>query len=170
MRGTMRSIIELFLFFVYIGPAIADSHCFDFIRNKDETDIDCGGPTCWQRCLPGDLCTTNTDCNSVHCYQGKCSDYYRLLNTDTASGSQINTDNRTQSYVVMPYDEFNRALLVIIMMFILPCGCFIMIFLFKIYKKTERDGSFDINHPSRVELIEENRRRTPTELITESMI
>ena len=39
-------------------------HCSDGIANDDETDVDCGGPTCRGRflCKPGQGCATAADC------------------------------------------------------------------------------------------------------------
>jgi cysteine-rich repeat protein len=41
--------------------------CTDGIQNQDETDVDCGGTTCFKRCANGDTCKTNTDCSSANC-------------------------------------------------------------------------------------------------------
>lgn len=168
--STMRSIIELFLFFIYIAPAIARHHCFDFEKNGDETGVDCGGNTCWQRCLPGDGCIANTDCNSIFCDEGTCADYTRLLSAH-ASGPKNTPQNGTQSYVVMPYDEFNRALLVVILMFFVPCGCIIITFLFKIYKRTEEsNGLFDMVDPTRIELISGRPKNKDLDDVEEAML
>jgi hypothetical protein len=37
-------------------------HCFDHNRDGDETDLDCGGPTCAMRCAIGRFCQTSSDC------------------------------------------------------------------------------------------------------------
>jgi hypothetical protein len=35
------------------------AHCTDGVRNKDETDVDCGGARCDACCTPGGECSTN---------------------------------------------------------------------------------------------------------------
>jgi len=42
-------------------------HCTDAIQNGDETDRDCGGPTCTARCGNGQGCQINLDCTSNNC-------------------------------------------------------------------------------------------------------
>ena len=46
--------------------------CRDRIRDADETDVDCGGPTC-QRCFDGLACTVPSDCQSGTCTAGRCA-------------------------------------------------------------------------------------------------
>ncbi|CAF1384465.1 unnamed protein product [Adineta steineri] len=36
--------------------------CTDGIKNQDETDVDCGGVTCWLKCLPEQGCASSSDC------------------------------------------------------------------------------------------------------------
>jgi hypothetical protein len=49
--------------------------CTNFVRDGDETDIDCGGATC-PRCGDGRMCVANSDCASgmcsatSHCQEG----------------------------------------------------------------------------------------------------
>lgn len=52
------------------GP-MPDS-CFDGVRNGDETDTDCGGPTCAARCEDFARCTLRGDCQSDVCIGGTC--------------------------------------------------------------------------------------------------
>ena len=54
------------------GPA-ARPQCSDDVKNGDETDIDCGGPSC-QVCSIGKGCLSNTDCLNDSCLSGRCSD------------------------------------------------------------------------------------------------
>ena len=72
--------------------------------------------------------------------------------------------NNTQSYVVMPFDEFNRALLVVILMFIVPCGCLVVTLLIRIYHKTGKDDRmFDEQDPTTIELISGKRKTNEIE-------
>ncbi|CAF3984828.1 unnamed protein product [Adineta steineri] len=41
--------------------------CKDGMKNQDETDVDCGGETCWSRCLPQQGCESSSDCTSSNC-------------------------------------------------------------------------------------------------------
>jgi hypothetical protein len=45
--------------------------CTDGIQNGNETDVDCGGPTC-QKCAEGKRCATGTDCATGVCTGGVC--------------------------------------------------------------------------------------------------
>jgi hypothetical protein len=45
--------------------------CADGVRNGNETDIDCGGPSC-PKCADGKGCATATDCVSGVCTAGVC--------------------------------------------------------------------------------------------------
>jgi hypothetical protein len=44
--------------------------CSDGVRNGDESDVDCGG-FC-SPCAIGKTCKAHSDCESVHCIDGKC--------------------------------------------------------------------------------------------------
>ena len=48
------------------------SSCFDFIANHGESDVDCGGSTCFQRCMEGEQCFMNSDCDNGFCVNGLC--------------------------------------------------------------------------------------------------
>jgi len=53
--------------------------CINGIQDGDETDVDCGGPTCAQRCGTGQSCLQNSDCQSgvctgSVCVQASCAD------------------------------------------------------------------------------------------------
>ena len=55
------------------GPVVTSS-CNDFIRNGDETDIDCGGSRC-PRCGDGRVCAVAADCASGECStSGHCQE------------------------------------------------------------------------------------------------
>jgi hypothetical protein len=43
----------------------------DAVQNGDETDVDCGGPTC-PKCAQGQVCDVNNDCASGSCAGGVC--------------------------------------------------------------------------------------------------
>jgi len=47
--------------------------CTDNVRNGDESDVDCGGPTCSLRCAIGKACFVNSDCQSGNCQGGFCA-------------------------------------------------------------------------------------------------
>ncbi len=47
--------------------------CTDAVQNGNETDIDCGGVTCTQRCVTGNKCSANSDCQSKVCTNNVCS-------------------------------------------------------------------------------------------------
>lgn len=59
------------------GPA-----CDDEVRNGDESDVDCGGATCFDRCADGARCNISSDCTSAVCIgficqPSRCSDGIR---------------------------------------------------------------------------------------------
>ncbi len=49
------------------GRCVSEPSCSNSIRDGDETDIDCGGPTCSQRCRERSACTVDGDCASNRC-------------------------------------------------------------------------------------------------------
>jgi hypothetical protein len=76
MRLTLASIVLLAGCHVTTQPVVVPTHsCTDFVRNGDETDIDCGGHDC-APCGDGRVCSVNTDCASSvcsatsHCQEG----------------------------------------------------------------------------------------------------
>ncbi|MBI2667428.1 hypothetical protein HYX17_01510 [Candidatus Woesearchaeota archaeon] len=46
--------------------------CDDNIKNRNETDVDCGG-LC-EKCEEGEKCNSNNDCKSEDCYNGECKE------------------------------------------------------------------------------------------------
>jgi hypothetical protein len=67
----MRNLLLASFFVALAGchpvPITGDNHsCHDFIRNGDETDIDCGGATC-PACGDGQVCAVAQDCASGNC-------------------------------------------------------------------------------------------------------
>jgi alpha-tubulin suppressor-like RCC1 family protein len=54
------------------GTTSTDSGaCSDMAKNGDETDTDCGGPTCSKRCAAHQTCKVSSDCETEIC-EGKC--------------------------------------------------------------------------------------------------
>ena len=49
--------------------ACAPLHCGSGVMDGDETDVDCGGPSCAARCPLSAQCATNADCASGFCSQ-----------------------------------------------------------------------------------------------------
>lgn len=55
-------------------PPLADAgggSCKDGIRNGQETDVDCGGPTC-PTCGLGRMCLGAGDCQTANCVNNAC--------------------------------------------------------------------------------------------------
>ena len=46
-------------------------HCTNNEEDENETDIDCGGPACFQ-CVIGKKCLVYSDCKTNFCYDNKC--------------------------------------------------------------------------------------------------
>jgi hypothetical protein len=44
------------------------------VKDGGETDVDCGGPSCADKCAPGQACAAATDCASGFCTDGVCCD------------------------------------------------------------------------------------------------
>jgi hypothetical protein len=53
-----------------VRPAV--DLCFDGILDGQETDVDCGGPTCAARCFGTHMCLLDSDCCSASCEGGWC--------------------------------------------------------------------------------------------------
>jgi hypothetical protein len=54
------------------GATFAD-YCIDGTPDGDETDQDCGGPTCTARCADTKTCAMNGDCTSGNCASFACA-------------------------------------------------------------------------------------------------
>jgi len=65
------------------GPAAS---CDDETVNGEETDIDCGGPTC-PKCAAGQICKADADCRSGSCAAGKCADPFAATGTVEKRGN-----------------------------------------------------------------------------------
>jgi len=50
----------------FLAGSTVPVYCHDSVRNVDETDVDCGGPTC-KKCAAGKECRNNSDCLSNSC-------------------------------------------------------------------------------------------------------
>ena len=50
----------------------APQTCTDKQKDQDETDVDCGGATGCDRCVPGKSCMATSDCNGGACMAGVC--------------------------------------------------------------------------------------------------
>ena len=64
----------------YQGPS-----CNDFVKNQDESDVDCGG-SCPEKCLFGQDCKKPTDCKSNVCDGGKCGTPETCINLQQDPG------------------------------------------------------------------------------------
>ncbi|MGI9020451.1 MAG: hypothetical protein ACR2G3_07060 [Solirubrobacterales bacterium] len=53
------------------GVCTAPPSCADAVKNGQETDVDCGGPTC-AKCADGKACLTGSDCQSGVCAGNVC--------------------------------------------------------------------------------------------------
>ena len=58
--------------------SILVSHCMDGIKNRGETDIDCGGIKC-PKCEDMQTCKDNCDCISEICKKNVCIRKYRTF-------------------------------------------------------------------------------------------
>jgi len=54
-----------------VGGKCQAPTCDDSLKNGDEEDVDCGGPTCGP-CADGQGCLSPSDCQSNVCISGKC--------------------------------------------------------------------------------------------------
>jgi len=79
-KAILFSILLILVFAVLlIGGVVAyfyfsngeESHCRNGMKDQDETDIDCGGPTC-NPCETGKSCVVNRDCSSNQCVAELC--------------------------------------------------------------------------------------------------
>ncbi len=58
--------------FIPEEPAAVAPSCSDFALNGEETDVDCGGPSCTP-CNLGQLCALDADCSAGRCLAGACT-------------------------------------------------------------------------------------------------
>jgi hypothetical protein len=80
------------------------AHCFDGSKDNDETDVDCGGPSCYA-CPPTDKCLQDSDCLTGLCQNstggyGKNSSYCGTGCTCGGSGFYNGTNSNTSQHCV----------------------------------------------------------------------
>ncbi len=63
--------------------------CPDLSQNGTETDVDCGGP-CMKKCVPGQKCVQDFDCESLSCNNGFCQN--PTCNDITKNGTEADVD------------------------------------------------------------------------------
>ena len=73
--------------------------CADSVKNGVETDVDCGGGTC-PPCTSGKLCRNNSDCATLNCANGICSNPFleHAFRTDEFRIRVRINDNGTWTY------------------------------------------------------------------------
>jgi len=65
--------------------------CNDFIKNHDESDVDCGG-IC-NSCVNGKICLINSDCQSNNCVSGICASLLLPNGAACSSGNECTSGN-----------------------------------------------------------------------------
>ncbi|MBW3019556.1 hypothetical protein KY329_05225 [Candidatus Woesearchaeota archaeon] len=73
---------------VLVDTSKAPAQCFNFVRDGDETDVDCGG-SC-SACAAGLNCNNNGDCDTNFCYQRTCE--ITLCNDSIKNGWESDID------------------------------------------------------------------------------
>ncbi len=122
----VSSVLLLTSFFALLP--LAHSDCFNSIADGHETDVDCGGSDCWQRCGIGQQCKKGHDCYSGRCLHNSChnSNFRTLTSEATGSGPSVIHNQSHPVYIKLPYDDVNRAisiiaLLVSFLSFVIAC-------------------------------------------------
>lgn len=69
----------------------APATCTDRIKNGNETDVDCGGPTC-NVCSIGQICLAARDCVSATCSGGRCVTAPPTCTDGIKNGSETDVD------------------------------------------------------------------------------
>jgi hypothetical protein len=61
----------------FISLCLLEPSCDDGNKNQDETDVDCGGSNCTEKCAINKNCSTNADCKNNNCHQSvkQCQGY-----------------------------------------------------------------------------------------------
>jgi hypothetical protein len=75
---------------VCVAEVCQQATCSDGTRNGQETDVDCGGPTC-SGCSAGDNCISASDCASGICTGGTC-EAAPSCTDGTKNGSETDID------------------------------------------------------------------------------
>ncbi|MGV8086304.1 MAG: hypothetical protein ACP5N1_01610, partial [Candidatus Woesearchaeota archaeon] len=68
------------------GTNNSQNTCINTIKDGTETDLNCGG-TC-PKCTLNKTCTSNNDCTSGKCFEGKCA-------VDTCNNDKLDSDSET---------------------------------------------------------------------------
>ena len=55
------------------GGSAPTDPCANNKQDAKESDVDCGGTSKCDRCIPGSKCTANNDCESAYCKNGTCT-------------------------------------------------------------------------------------------------
>jgi len=56
------------------GSGATLATCANALKDPDEADIDCGGPSHCDRCAPSAKCSADSDCESQFCKENRCSE------------------------------------------------------------------------------------------------
>ena len=90
------------------GRGVRNMDCFDFQVNAGETDIDCGGTSCWRRCDVGQRCEDGSDCISGACEANVCMGS-RMLGGVIKAGSgasAVSVDEASQAAAITTISLF----------------------------------------------------------------
>jgi len=132
------------------------SSCSNGLRDKHETDVDCGGGTC-SKCEPYKFCNADSDCDqlvshAVHCVKSRTSSNMKCT-------VDYSPDNRMSlSDSVSDYFKDNTLLSILIVTFLVCCflsllSCILIKFVFKDPKRSGSSPSAaiipDIQSPTR---------------------
>ena len=69
-----------------VGVIVRAEHCFNGVKDYDETGVDTGGADC--AAASGSACSQNSDCASNSCVSGVCVDTPIILNVSPADGAE----------------------------------------------------------------------------------
>jgi hypothetical protein len=86
---------------------VCQPSCTDFVKNAQETDVDCGGPTC-AKCSFGKICLSGADCASGQCVTGKCQGGFTTLSF--GPGTVFAVDAQPWSIAVADFDGNGKLL------------------------------------------------------------
>lgn len=113
--------------------------CFDNAQNGFETDVDCGG-TCWARCMVGERCMADVDCETTNCVDKICDliPTRPLRGLEAASGAILR--NMTNRAMIRERVTFNYEIAIFLMAF--PASMFCCYIFVYVIKKT--DNVYDL--------------------------